>query len=81
MKICMAVGAITVGPVVVVPKGVIILNLSKKGHKSSKRRGRESVIRKDLKTRLGGKSRSHIAASEILGDTTLDLGVKELRYK
>ena len=36
MKICMAVGAITVGPVVVVPKGVIILNLSKKGIKAQK---------------------------------------------
>lgn len=34
----MAVGAITVGPVVVVPKGVIILNLSKKGIKLKKER-------------------------------------------
>jgi hypothetical protein len=67
----MDVCAVAIGPVVVVPKGDNILNLSK-GVKL-RRRGKECVLRKDLKTELGEVRKAILAASKILGEYNVRL--------
>ena len=75
----MDVCAVAIGPVVVVPKGDNILNLSK-GVKLRKR-GKYCVVRKDLKIDLGEVRKPFLLLVKFWGNTILDKQAKELRNK
>ena len=79
IETCMDVCAVAIGPVVVVPKGDNILNLSK-GVKL-RRRGKECVLRKDLKIDLGEVRKPFLLLVKFWGNTILDKQAKELRNK